>query len=260
MGIKTEITKDGLPLKYKKFHLCETKDGLTHSVYLLGTYYVLKIVEDTPQEAILAEKKLLEELEGLYVPKLLDIYVKDDYTLIFYSQMSGESLSVINVSHIKQIAIFLKEFHSISKNLSSQNEKIYEKEYLKNLIKQTKKPEFLNYFNDINIRLENNGIIHGDLFYDNTKFKNDKLSGVYDFIEACEGDFTFELAVVALSWCFEEQKINEEKVQVLLTTYGVELNYDNFKEYIKYALLYYITTRFLNNRDYKELLKRLKNL
>ncbi len=260
MGIKTEVTQDELPVKYKKHHLWETKDGLTHSVYLLGSDYVLKIVENNIQETIVNEQKLLEDLKSLCVPKLLDIHKKEKYTMVFYSQMSGESLSKIDTLHIQQIAIFLKKFHSISKELSSSNEKIYEKEYLKDLIKQTNKIDFLNYFNSIDIKLENNGIIHGDLFCDNAKFQNDILSGVYDFIEACEGDFTFELAVVALSWCFINNKIDEEKVQVLLTTYECVLSYEKFKEYIKYALLYYITTRYLHNRDYQELLKRLKSL
>jgi len=260
MGIKTEITQDELPIKYKKFHLRETRDGLTHSVYLLGSEYVLKIVENTTPEAVLTEKRLLEDLKRLYVPKLLDIYVKEKYTMVFYSQISGESLSSINNSHIEQIALFLKEFHTISKNLKSSNERVYDKKYLESLIKQTNEPEFLNYFNDINIKLENNGVIHGDLFYDNAKFKDDRLSGVYDFIEACEGDFVFELAVVALSWCFEDEKIIEEKVQILLDTYGCEIILEDFKAYIKYALLYYITTRYLNNRNYRELLKRLKSL
>jgi len=260
MGIKTEVTQDELPSKYKKFTLHETKDGLTHSVYLLENEYVLKIVEGNTQNTILNEKKLLNELESLCVPTLLDIYVKENYTMVFYSQMRGESLSKVHTIHIKEIALFLKEFHAISKDLYSSNEKIYEKEYLKDLIIETNEPDFLNYFNSINIKLENNGVIHGDLFCDNAKFENERLSGVYDFIEACEGDFTFELAVVALSWCFEDEVLNEEKVQILLETYGCEINIENFKEYIKYALLYYITTRYLNNRDYKELLKRLKNL
>ena len=260
MGIKTEITQDELPLKYKKFNLVETQDGLTHSVYLLDNKYVLKIVEDTAQKTILTEEKLLDNLQGLCVPKLLDIYKKEKYTMVFYTQMRGKSLRYINTSHIKEIAVFLKNFHNSSKHLTSSNEKIYEKEYLYTLILETKEPLFLNYFNSINCTLHNDGVIHGDLFCDNAKFHDGKLSGVYDFIEACEGDFTFELAVVALSWCFDNEQLNTEKVQILLKNYGSTLDIKEFTEYIKYALLYYTTTRYLHNRDYKELLQRLESL
>ena len=260
MGIKTEITQDELPLKYKKFNLRETQDGLTHSVYLLADKYVLKIVEDTSLKSITTEEKLLDNIQELCVPKLVDVYKKEKYTMIFYTQMSGESLRDVETSHIKEIALFLKSFHKSSQHLSSSNKKIYEKKHLHTLILQTNESIFLNYFNNINCTLQNDGVIHGDLFCDNAKFHNGKLSGVYDFIEACEGDFTFELAVVALSWCFDKGQLNTQKVNILLKSYGSTLDIKEFTEYIKYALLYYTTTRYLNNRDYKELLQRLKSL
>jgi len=89
---------------------------------------------------------------------------------------------------------------------------------------------------------------------------NDTLSGVYDFIEACESDFIFELAVVSISWCFDGTQINREKITTLLETYKSEIEYNSFVEYIKYALLYYATTRHLSNRNYQELLEKLENL
>ena len=260
MGIKREITQDELPSKYQKFTLKETQDGLTHLVYLLEDKYVLKIVENTNKKAIFAEKKLLTNLQNLCVPKLLDIYEKENYTMIFYTQKKGKSLSTLNTSNIKDIALFLKDFHEISQDLSSENEKVYEKSYLKSLILQTKKSLLLQYFEDIEIQLKNDGVIHGDLFYDNAKFCDGTLSGVYDFIGACEGDFIFELAVIAASWCFENNTLDVKKVQILLSEYGLVLNIKEFKEYIKYALLYYTTTRYLKNENYNELLQRLKNL
>jgi len=260
MGIKTKITQNELPPKYQKFTLKETQDGLTHSVYLLGNEYVLKIVERNTLNALFSEQNLLKSLETLCVPKLLDIYEKVNYTLAFYTQKPGKSVSSIEDVHIKQIAHFLKRFHTISQNLSSSNKKLYEKKHLKNLIIQTNKSIFLEYFDTINCQLKNDGIIHGDLFYDNAKFQDDTLSGVYDFIEACEGDFIFELAVVALSWCFKNNILDIKKVQLLLDTYGLSLDINEFKEYIKYALLYYTTTRYLNNENYKELLQRLKSI
>jgi homoserine kinase type II len=257
MGIKTVVTQDELPLKYKEFDLIETQDGVTHSVYLLGNKYVLKIVENTTLDTILAEQNLLENIKTLCVPTLLDIYEKEKYTMVFYSQMNGKSASTIELFHIKQIATFLKYFHNISKHISSTNTKIYETKYLENLITKTNEPKFLKYFNTINCKLNNDGVIHGDLFCDNAKFKDDTLSGVFDFIDACEGDFIFELAVVSISWCFEDAILNEEKTLMLLDTYGLDIKYSEFKEYIKYALLHYATIRYLDNRNYKELLRKL---
>jgi len=260
MGVKQKVTQDELPLKYQSYNLIETTHGVSHSVYLLDDKYVLKIVEKKELNSLLNEQNLLVELKTLCVPKLLDIITKDNYIFAFYTQISGKSKYHPTLNEIEEIGVFLKKFHKISKNSTSTNTKIYEKEYLKNLVVQTKNTTLLNYFNTINCSLKNDGVIHGDLFYDNAKFVENQLSGVYDFIEACRGDFIFELAVVTISWCFDDNDLNFEKVDVLLKTYSLKIKIEQFIEYIKYALLYYITTRYLSNRNYKELLIKLESL
>jgi homoserine kinase type II len=260
MGIKQTITRDELPLQYKAYNLIETKDGTTHSVYLLDDKYVLKIVHKDEFEVLVNEQKLLAKLENLLVPKLLDIVEKEHYIFAFYTQVKGESKSEPTLEHIKQIALFLKEFHSLSQHINSLNVCIFRKEYFNNLILQTKEKNFLKYFHSIDCELKTDGIIHGDLFCDNVKFYDEKLSGVYDFIEACQGDFIFELAVVSISWCFEKNMLDKEKVAVLLENYDLKISLEVFKEYIKYALLYYITTRYLSKKNYQELLNKLEQL
>jgi len=260
MGIKQTITQEELPLKYRHYTLKETQDGVSHSVYLLEDMYVLKIVTLEELNALENEQKLLNELQNICVPKLLDIVQKTDFILAFYTQVEGISNAHPQVIHIKEIALFLKKFHTLSKDLNSSNTQIYTKKHLKILILQTKNEILVNHFNTLTCELQNDGIIHGDLFYDNAKFQGDKLSGVYDFTEACEGDFVFELAVVALSWCFESENLNSQKVNHLLQNYGTDIQYEDFKEYIKYALLYYTTTRYLANQNYQELLDKLEQL
>jgi len=260
MGIKQTITKEELPLEYQSFNLLETKDGVTHSVYLLDDKYVLKIVDTDELAALIEEQNLLNKLENLVVPKLIDIVEMKEYVLAFYTQVQGKSVYEPTKNHIKQIALFLKEFHSISKKIHSTNTTIFSKEYLKNLIIKTNNKSFLNYFDSIKCSLQNDGVIHGDLFCDNAKFTDDKLSGVYDFVEASEGDFIFELAVVSISWCFDGDMLNKEKVETLLVNYELEISFEAFKEYIKYAILYYATQRYLLKRNYRALLKKLESL
>jgi len=260
MGIKTAITQNGLPLKYQSFKLIETEDGVNHSVYLLDDKYVLKLLENTEVEIIENEQKLLNTLKALSVPQIVDIFTTELYYMVFYTQVSGKSICTPKIQHIEQIASFLKEFHSISKNLHSTNEKIYTNEYFLKLIQQANYPILTNYFNIIDCKLKNDGIIHGDLFCDNAKFTDDTLSGVYDFVEASQGDFIFELAVVCISWCFDGDILNKEKVKSLLKNYQSNISFENFLVYIKYALLYYATQRYLHNRDYNALLIKLENV
>jgi hypothetical protein len=60
--------------------------------------------------------------------------------------------------------------------------------------------------------------------------------------------------------CFDKNRLNIEKLAILLINYGYTKDIKSFLDYIKYALLYYIVTRYLNQKNYKELEKRLLNL
>ncbi|HHD80627.1 MAG TPA: hypothetical protein ENK99_03350 [Campylobacterales bacterium] len=162
--------------------------------------------------------------------------------------------------YIEQIGKFLKKFHNQSQNIKLENEKLFDRDRLKTLIDLTNNETLLKYFEDISLKLNHNGVIHGDLFMDNCKFQNHKLSGVFDFSDACYGDFYFDLAVVAIGWCFDKDILNKSKVDILLQSYQTDIDYKLFKKYIKYALLYYATTRYIFNRNGDELLRRLEYL
>ena len=257
MGIKQTIQKSDLPKKYQHYNLIPTIHGITDSVYLLDNKFVLKIFEFNSLDKIKNEQKLLHYLEDLCIAQIVDIFkIKDKYCAI-YTFIDGVSLKILNETQIEQIGLFLKKFHNLTKNKTINNKQIFTKEYLKQLIIKTKNQTFLKLFNNIDITLKNDGIIHGDLFFDNMKFKDAKLSGVYDFSQACNGDFLFDLAVVCISLCFKNDILDTKKVTVLLNSYSVSITIDRFKNYINFALLYYATTRYLDKNDYKTLLNKI---
>ncbi len=259
MGVKIKITQYDLPKKYQKFPLKETVDGVQSSVYLLGDKYVLKIY-DEPAYNIEDEIKLLNTIRELSIIQYVEHIIFKGYYCIFYKQIIGDSIYKPEIKHIKQTALFLKDFHAKTAKLVSNNTNLFDKNSLKDVLSKRGISILQNYLENIDIELKNDGIIHGDIFPDNVKWQNDKLSGVYDFSEACNGDFKFDLAVVASSWCFDDDMPNYEKINALLCSYGLDMPIDEFKEYIKYALVYYATTRYLSGRNYKELIDRLENI
>ncbi len=260
MGIKIFIQADDLPLKYQSYKLIKTVDGISDSVYLLDDKFVLKIFENTNEAMINNEQSLLQTIHKLQVPYIVDVFTLNTKNCIVYSQIQGSSLTNIKIKHIKQIALFLKQFHHKTINQLSSNIELFKQKRLYDMIVHSLNPLLLEYFNKINLELKNDGIIHGDIFLDNVKFQNDVLSGVYDFSEACNGDFLFDLAVIAQSWCFDDNHINSKKVYILINTYDSNIDYEVFKEYIKYSLLYYATTRYINGNNYTILLDKLKGI
>ncbi len=260
MGIKTYIEKKQLPIKYRKYNLIPTTNGVMATVYLLDNIFVLKLFEkETSLETIDSEIKLLNSLILLPIPKVIDRFKINGLEAIIYTQIQGDIIFNPNINQIKEIATFLKKFHNQTRYIKIKNQELFTKERLKERIDLTKNKRLLKEFNIINITLKRDGVIHGDLFMDNCKFKDNSLSGVYDFSDACLGDFYFDLAVITISSCFNGSILDKEKVEALLGGYGANIKIEIFYEYIKYALLYYATTRFLSNGDYFELLELLDN-
>jgi homoserine kinase type II len=260
MGIKVELTLDELKEYIDATQIEKTVDGVRDSVYIIDNKYVLKIFEDITNECIDNEKVLLNRLKELSVPQMRDeIYTIKGKFATLYTKIEGKSLKNPNNNQIKEIAKFMRSFHNITKDTKSSNIKLFEKDRLKEMILSTNSKKLLDIYSYIDIELKNDGVIHGDLFMDNAKFCDDKLCGVFDFVEACEGDSLFDLAVVAISWCYVD-RLDLDKLDILISEYDSSIDRILFFEYMKYAMLYYATTRYISGRDYAELIDKIERL
>ena len=237
MGVKIKISKKSLPSQYQKFKLLPTSDGISDTVYLLGSEYVLKIYENFSDEA-----NILKLLDGLCVPKVVDKFLLSGKVARVFTQIKGVSTK----KYPLEVVRFLKRLHEKTRGESCKNRKLFTKKRLKEMVLKSKNEKFLQIFDEIDLDLKNDGIIHGDLFFDNAKFIGDKLSGVYDFSEACEGDFYFDLAVVVVSFGVDYKEV--------LRVYGAGIGEKEFLEYVKFARLYYGVSRYLDKRDYEDIL------
>lgn len=65
------------------------------------------------------------------------------------------------------------------------------------------------------------GVIHGDLFFDNALFQGDQLSAILDIYNACSGYLLFDLAIVANNWCINaDGSIDSVRENALLSAYA----------------------------------------
>jgi homoserine kinase type II len=259
MGVKRTITSDELPQAYQHLPLIPTRHGVMASVYLLGSAYVVKLFErETPLETIEAEVSLLNALQNLPTPKVVEQFQIENHEVVIFTQIEGEMHLEPTIQDVQEIGRFLKLFHAQSKEIEVKRESLFSKERLWRLVNSTGSKRLKKeYFFTVELTLHNDGVIHGDLFPDNCKFMEQRLSGVYDFSDACMGDFHFELAVVAMAWCFDGNRLNHQRLDALLDAYQPTRSIENFSIYLRYALLYYATTRFIAGRDHEELLERL---
>ncbi|MDP3292708.1 MAG: phosphotransferase [Sulfuricurvum sp.] len=253
MGVKTVITLADLPQSLEITSLEASKDGVMDSVYFLNDNRVLKIFENTTAESVKEELKLLTHCETLPVPKPNgEIFRVQNKPALIYHRCQGKSLKSAEVGQIRQIGTFLQAFHTLTAARQSTNEPLFERSRLKRMIEESNVEIFDTLLKKIDLRLRNDGIIHGDLFMDNALFKGESLSCVIDFTQACNGDFLFDLAVAGLSWCD-----SDEKTEALLESYGATITLEAFRPYREYATLFYSVNRYLNGGNYQELLEKL---
>ena len=278
MGVLTKLTLEEINNLIKSTNvefisLQETANGITDSTYIGTskdeTRYIFKVFETSTKEHIENEIYILNALENFDVPHPLsnEIVMLEDKPTALFSFIKGKIPKDVNIKQIEEISIFLKELHSVE-NIKPTNENIYEKSHLLKMMdlveNSENKKEFENRFEFIkDIDLVNNSVIHGDLFPDNAKFLDDKLSGVYDFAQSCYGNAYFDLAVMIVSWCFTDNEFRLDFLEKALETYDSKLTIKDIEPYVLYACLYYAIQRYTRvnkAKDYKEKLQRFDKL
>lgn len=117
--------------------------------------------------------------------------------------------------------------------------------------------------------LDNNlpkGIIHGDLFADNVKFKGSRLVGIVDFEAACRGKLIFDLATAVNALCYVEERYRIERFESLIAGYEALRplslpEWDSFPNELRFSALRFTVTRIKdfylrqvdeNHRVYKD--------
>lgn len=96
------------------------------------------------------------------------------------------------------------------------------------------------------------GVIHADLFRDNALFNGAVLNGVIDFHYACRGPFVYDLAVAALDWCHDGDRLDARRLAALCSAYASVRTPDPVERAAFPALLVRAALRFWLSRAYDE--------
>lgn len=63
------------------------------------------------------------------------------------------------------------------------------------------------------------GLIHGDLYYDNTLFKGDKIDRLLDFEQSGQGEFLLDLGISISGSCLQQEKLSAPLIDAYLQGY-----------------------------------------
>jgi homoserine kinase type II len=99
--------------------------------------------------------------------------------------------------------------------------------------------------------LDNNlpkGIIHGDFFPDNVKFRGSRLAGILDFEAACRGKLIYDLATAVNALCYLDGRYRIDRFEPLIAGYEslrpLSLpEWDSFPNELRFSALRFTVTR-----------------
>ncbi|MEY4505227.1 MAG: hypothetical protein RL154_1524 [Pseudomonadota bacterium] len=273
MGIVKKISFLQLArhLKYS-YNLClkkavPTKNGVSDTTYILYTAknkkFVLKVFESASLKQINQEMALLKELKSSLVavpigkPRLITGKLS-----LLYPFLNGLHPDKINILQTASIGLFLANLHN--KNLKTKPPIKAINAQCLDILKNIDFTPFAKYGNLLEqlVKTPVDGVIHGDLFFDNALFCSNKLCGVLDFSEATKGSFAFDIGTAAFGFCFEGNILNFDKLNSMLNTYNVAIKNKPITksvalQNIRYAAIYFGVFRFWRKGNFFECLQRL---
>jgi homoserine kinase type II len=306
MAIYTVLTKKDIARVVDEFVLGELvsftgiKNGSVNTHYLIETKrgkFFAKIDEVKSEVEVKQELELLFHLRKQNFPCLQPIKSK---TGKFHIEAQGKCLTVsrhlegveLKVEamapiHLSALGHMLANLHLIGRSYKKGIDNRFGFNRIVSIYRDVRRqlPTHLknivrvldDEFSYLENYLDNNlpkGIIHGDLFSDNVKFKSNRLAGVMDFEAACRGKLIYDLATAVNALCFVENRYRIDRFEALISGYEslrpLSLpEWDSFPNELRFSALRFTVTRikdfFLRNsddnqriyKDYKEFYDRL---
>ncbi|MCK5727801.1 MAG: homoserine kinase [Methylococcales bacterium] len=141
--------------------------------------------------------------------------------------INGKSLITPTRANCAEIGAELGKIHRAGANFSLHRKNPKGSEWIRKTAEQLQsqlnteeKTSINDYFiNQLQVDTLPRGVIHGDLFKDNSLFFKGKLSGVLDFYLACEDDLLLDLAITVNDWCYHQGQLDHQKMNALLSAY-----------------------------------------
>lgn len=192
------------------------RNGNVNQTYRIASssgIFVFRLFKHLNKKEIESNLKLLQSLRSLSVPAPVSFVGKTIFKFqnkwcVIFRYLSGDTKSVLNSKHLRQVGDFLGKFHLVGKKSKwiGPKNKFYDFTHskIKKIQKyaKTNKVPYTNLLPKIVEELKANTLsnrlevwpIHVDIKPENVLFEKGKLSGVIDFDNAYRGPLILDLA------------------------------------------------------------------
>lgn len=220
-------------------------DGIENTNYFVDTrldgveqHFVLTIFEHHDFEEMQYYLNLMHHLADHKVPSASPVadnaghYLRmfKDKPIALVDRLAGGSIRETSVSHCAQIGAAMGKMHAAGLSYDAHQPNPRGPQWCAQTAKQVlcKLPEGDQVVLNLEVAFQRDkrnasiprGVVHADLFRDNSLWDGDRLSGIIDFYYACDDVLLYDLAVTANDWCCRDDfSLDREKVAALLTAY-----------------------------------------
>lgn len=251
MSVFTPIEREQLVQFLLNYNVGELKDyrgiseGIENTNYFVNTIkegaelrFVLTIFEHHNFEEMQYYLNLMHHLADHKVPSADPVADNQGHYLRMFSgkpialveRLPGDSIIATTPSHCRQIGAAMGTMHSAGLSFEAHQPNPRGTAWFVQAATalQEKLPaEELQILNaEIDFQKANRnvdllrGVIHADLFRDNTLWQDDQLSGIIDFYYACDDALLYDLAITVNDWCcLDDGSLDKTRVQALLDGY-----------------------------------------
>ena len=256
----------GTSLKFE-----ELPGGFGNSNFKLTTTngeFLLKICDEKDPAELNMQIALLAQLQQHAYPTVYPILTKAEQPLIhetlgsvmLYPFLRGTQPSP-SPEVLAQLGAALAKLHSVppiaglprfAMGISQMRpffQEVQDTQFARHPFVESLKSELETMESQLNTPLPM-GLLHGDLFLDNTLFDGDKMVAILDFEEGCYDTLLLDVGMTIIGCCYtSEHRLNLEAVQRFLETYNAmrpmtESEWQHLDCFVHYAALSIAFWRF----------------
>lgn len=230
------------------------KQGIGNTNYLLSTKggkYILTIFRIDPiQVAHVSEVLLLLEKHNFPAPRLMtrasgEVLLRyQGKSVLIKPYIDGQVVIDLDDGKLHQVGAALARLHEIPAPKYLLNQHTYVVTTYPKVMEQELDQNYREWIGQRYRLLMKKipsklpvGLVHGDLFYDNILFEDEKLKAILDFEDVSRTNMVFDLGMAAVGICTEDTKIKLDKVRALVKGYQ---EVRSFEEGEKYSLQLFI--------------------